>query len=143
MLVSLFSIALNFCLNWTLTFHLGLGHKGLALSTSVVALTNFALLYIMMRRYAGRLETGVVFRDAGEAASWAGACLGAVCWLGSHFFFTVGFPRPRLVEARRRWDDRITGALVFFGAAYLLRVAELHDLVDCGEAAYRAVRSTR
>ena len=41
MFVSLFSIALNFCLNWTLTFHLGLGHKGLALSTSIVALTNF------------------------------------------------------------------------------------------------------
>src|SRR3954454_21953092 len=66
MFVSLFSIALNFCLNWLLTLHLGLGHRGLALSTSVVAVTNFVLLYVMMRRYAGRLETGVMLQTFGK-----------------------------------------------------------------------------
>src|SRR6202162_1509150 len=41
MLVSLCSIAINFCLNYYFTFHLKLGHRGLALSTSLVAFTNF------------------------------------------------------------------------------------------------------
>ncbi|MEP6776979.1 MAG: murein biosynthesis integral membrane protein MurJ, partial [Chthoniobacterales bacterium] len=58
MLVSLLSIAVNFCLNWYFTFRLQLGHRGLALSTSLVAITNFLFLYGMMRRYVGRLETG-------------------------------------------------------------------------------------
>ncbi|HYS96326.1 MAG TPA: murein biosynthesis integral membrane protein MurJ, partial [Chthoniobacterales bacterium] len=49
MIVSIFSIIINFILNWFFMFKIGLGHRGLALSTSLVALTNFLLLYIMMR----------------------------------------------------------------------------------------------
>src|SRR5205807_2155001 len=60
MMVSIFSIVINFGLNWFFMFKLGLGHRGLALSTSLVALTNFLLLYIMMRKYAGSLETGTL-----------------------------------------------------------------------------------
>src|SRR5213595_2180772 len=52
MVVSIFSIVVNFILNWFFMFKVGLGHRGLALSTSLVALTNFVLLYIMMRKYA-------------------------------------------------------------------------------------------
>ena len=62
MLVSLLSIAINFGLNWFFTLNLGLGHRGLALSTSLVAITNFVILYAMMRRYTGRLETGAMIR---------------------------------------------------------------------------------
>src|SRR5205823_11685678 len=62
MLVSLLSILINFGLNWLFTFQLGLGHRGLALSTSLVPITNFLLLYIMMRRYVGRLETGAMLQ---------------------------------------------------------------------------------
>src|SRR5437773_3225939 len=51
MLVSLLSIAVNFGLNWFFAFQLKIGHRGLALSTSIVAIMNFLLLYIMMRRY--------------------------------------------------------------------------------------------
>src|SRR5437660_1112600 len=57
MLVSLLSIAVNFGLNWFFAFQLKIGHRGLALSTSIVAIINFLLLYIMMRRYTHRLET--------------------------------------------------------------------------------------
>src|SRR5713101_8373306 len=60
MLVSLFSIAMNFGLNWFFRFQLGFGHRGLALSTSFVAITNFLLLYIMMRRYTTHLETAAM-----------------------------------------------------------------------------------
>ncbi len=45
MFVAFISIAVNFCLNYFFTFHLKLGHRGLALSTSLVAFTNFLMLY--------------------------------------------------------------------------------------------------
>lgn len=128
MLVSLFSIAVNFCLNWFFTFHLHLGHRGLALSTSAVAITNFLLLYIMMRHYAGRLESGQMLRTLVKLLV-AGAALGAVCAGGQWLFF-------RSLQQLHLWqkalDIAITigaAAAVFFGVAYLLRVAELHDVV--------------
>src|SRR5206468_4142844 len=62
MFVSLTSIAVNFSLNWFFTFRLHLGHRGLALSTSLVAITNFFFLYSMMRHYTGRLETGALLK---------------------------------------------------------------------------------
>ncbi|MGI9089088.1 MAG: murein biosynthesis integral membrane protein MurJ [Chthoniobacterales bacterium] len=128
MLVSILSIALNFCLNWLLTFHFGLGHKGLALSTSCIAVVNFLLLYVMMRLYAGPLETGTLLRTFAKLLV-AGACLGAVCWLGRQFFFAHGIPRSEWQRLVGVLTTVIAGGAVFFGAAYALRVAELHDLV--------------
>src|SRR5437667_9320499 len=58
MMVSIFSIVVNVALNWFFMFKLGLGHRGLAFAVSLVAIINFLLLYIMMRKYAGPLETG-------------------------------------------------------------------------------------
>src|SRR6478609_2832888 len=87
MFVSLFSIGLNIALNWFFTFRLELGHRGLALSTSLVALTNFLILYAMMRRYVGRLETGVMLRTLGKLLL-AGALLGGICLGAQHFLFS-------------------------------------------------------
>ncbi len=129
MLVSILSIVLNFCLNWLLTFHLGLGHKGLALSTSCIAVINFLLLYLMMLRYAGPLETGALLRTFAKLMV-AGACLGAVCWLGVQMFFANGIPHAEWRRLVGVGSTVIAGGAVFFGAAYALRVAELHDLVE-------------
>jgi putative peptidoglycan lipid II flippase len=129
MFVSLFSIALNFCLNYTLTLKLGFGHKGLALSTSVVALTNFALLYLMMRKYAGRLETGAMFSTLAKLLV-AGVCLGTVCWFGTRFFFGAGIPLSEVRKLIGVGTIVVVASAVFFGVAYMLRVAELHDLVE-------------
>lgn len=129
MFVSIFSIALNFGLNWLLTFHLKLGHKGLALSTSLVAMTNFAFLYVMMRHYAGRLETRSLLVSLGKLLL-AGACLGPVCWLGVQFFFRAGIPASEWQKFVGVVTTVAAGTAVFFGAAYLLKVAELHDIVE-------------
>ena len=125
MLVSLLSIAVNFGLNWFFRFRLGWGHRGLALSTSLVAITNFLLLYMMMRSHTGHLETGALIVDAGKARG---------CGRG---------PRARLLRravaisfdrfrSLRIWQKAIEvtdygsgGGAAFFGAAYLLRVAEV------------------
>jgi putative peptidoglycan lipid II flippase len=128
MLVSLGSIAVNFCLNWFFTFHLQFGHRGLALSTSLVAITNFLLLYAMMRRYAGRLETGLMIRTLAKLLI-AGALLAAICLFAQHFIF---FSNGDATSWRKIFGLVITiviGGVAFFGAAYLLHVAELRDVV--------------
>ncbi|MGI8438003.1 MAG: lipid II flippase MurJ, partial [Chthoniobacterales bacterium] len=128
MIVSLISIAVNFALNWLFTFHLGLGHRGLALSTSFVATTNFLLLYAMMRRHIGRLETRAMLASLGKIAL-AGAVLGAVCWSAQHFVFPNA---TRISEWKRIVDVAVTislGGGAFFATAYLLGIAELREVV--------------
>jgi putative peptidoglycan lipid II flippase len=137
MLVSLLSILLNLGLNWFLTLHLHWGHQGLALSTSLVAVTNFLLLYIMMQRYAGgELETGAMVVLLLKLL-FAGALLGAICWLALQFVFQTG---TALSEWKKIVDLAITilvGAATFFGAAFLLRVNEVRDVVELVRGRFR------
>lgn len=128
MLVSIFSIAVNFCLNWVLTFHLRLGHRGLALSTSVVAITNFLLLYLMMWRDAGGLETGRMLRTFAKLLV-AGVALAAICLAANWLFFRTLADQRLLQKAVEVTITIGLSAVVFFGAAYVLRVGELHDVV--------------
>jgi putative peptidoglycan lipid II flippase len=129
MLVSILSILINFALNWFFMFKMKLGHRGLALSTSIVAVTNFLLLYIMMRRYAGRLETGALLKTLSKLAV-AGALLAGVCWLSSQFLFTPGSHIPIWQKILEVSAAVSAGALVFFAAAFALRIAELGEVVD-------------
>jgi len=128
MLVSLFSIGVNFGLNWFFRFRLGWDHRGLALSTSLVAITNFVLLYMMMRRHAARLETRTLLFTLAKLAV-AGLALALIC-LGAQWLFFQSLQDLRI------WQKTIAvvvtaavGSTVFFGAAYLLHVAELRDVV--------------
>jgi putative peptidoglycan lipid II flippase len=78
MLVSLVSILVNVGLNWTLVRGLGLGHVGLALSTSAVALGNCGLLYLFLRRRIGPLGgglAGTLLRIALAAAIMGGVAV--------------------------------------------------------------------
>src|SRR5947207_15790471 len=93
MIISIFSIAINFLLNWFFMFKIGLGHRGLALSTSLVALTNFLLLYIMMRKYAGPLETRAILGLLAKLVIPA-LLLAGICWLALEFLFQSGAPLP-------------------------------------------------
>src|SRR5436309_5178212 len=129
MFVSLTSIAVNFSLNWFFTFHLHLGHRGLALSTSLVAITNFFFLYSMMRHYTKRLETGAMLKTIGKLLL-AGSVLAVICWVASSFFFMRYPHAPGWQNAMVMLVTICCGAGAFFSAAYLLRVTEVHDLVD-------------
>ena len=128
MFVTLTSIAINFSLNWLFTFYLHWGHRGLAFSTSMVAITNFIFLYSMMRHYTGRLETGTMFQTVAKLLL-AGIGLAAICWLASTFFFSVQVDLAAWKNFLALMITIAVGAGVFFGAAYLLRVNEVHDLV--------------
>jgi putative peptidoglycan lipid II flippase len=128
MMVSILSIVINVALNWFFMFRMALGHRGLALSTSLVAITNFLLLYIMMRRQAGRLETSQLFKTLGKVLV-AGAVLAGICWLSLQFFFVpTSMPLWKKIV-----DLGITialGVVTFFGTAFILRVNEIRDVVD-------------
>jgi putative peptidoglycan lipid II flippase len=128
MFVSLLSIAVNFGLNWFFRFKLGWGHHGLALSTSVVAITNFLLLYLMMRKHTIHLETTALMATLLKLIV-AGAVLALVCFGAQWVFF-------QSVQGLRIWHKAIeltitvaVGSGAFFGAAYFLGVAEVQDVV--------------
>ena len=129
MFVSLTSIAVNFSLNWFFTYQLHLGHRGLALSTSLVAITNFFFLYSMMRHYTKHLETGAMLMTVGKLLI-AGTVLAVICWVASSFFFMRHPYAPGWQNLIVLLTTICCGAGAFFSAAYLLRVAEVQDLVD-------------
>lgn len=53
MLISLISIAINYVVAWATVTHTSLGHAGLALSTSAVAMFSFLALFVQLRNTAG------------------------------------------------------------------------------------------
>jgi len=93
MAVSLASIFINACMAWTLVTRAGLGHAGLALSTSCVALFSFLALFLAMRvrigGVYGRRLRSVVLKTllaslAMSAAVWGSSRL-ILAWLGAGF----------------------------------------------------------
>ncbi|MBS0659319.1 MAG: murein biosynthesis integral membrane protein MurJ [Verrucomicrobia bacterium] len=89
--VSFLSIGVNLLLNFTLAQWLGWGHRGLALSTSAIALLNFGLLYHFMRQHLGGLETAALAASLGRLAV-AVAGMAAVC-LTAQFTVLQAFPQ--------------------------------------------------
>lgn len=127
MLVSFGSIVTNYLLNQFFTFHLGLGHRGLALSTGLVATINFLVLYALMARHTHGLETrALVFTLAKLAlagVALAGVCAGAQRWVFAGLA-TMGFA-PKLLGVL----GTIAAAGAVFGAAvWLLGVEEVRDV---------------
>jgi len=129
MMVSILSIAINFVLNWFFMFKLGLGHRGLALAVSLVAIINFLLLYIMMQKHAGSLETGALFGLLAKLLIPL-ALLAGVCWLSLEMIF---YPGAHLPEWQKIFGVLLVigiAAAVFFGSAFLFRVDEVRDVVN-------------
>ena len=89
MMVSFFSIGMNLLLNWFFIFRLGMGHRGLALSTALSATVNFALLYVLMTRVSGSLESRAM---AGTFARCLLATLpiGLIGWVANPWSVSLG-----------------------------------------------------
>ena len=126
MLVSFLSIGLNLSLNYYFMFRLGLGHRGLALSTTICAIVNFILLYFLMLRPAGTLDSGKFLGTLVRCAIASGP-LALVCWavlsFAPPFFPSYGFWPKTLVL----FTTIPAGALAYLGACLLLRVEETTD----------------
>jgi putative peptidoglycan lipid II flippase len=127
--VSFLAIGLNLFLNWLFTFRLGWGHRGLAFSTSLVATINFLLLYGLMRRHTRKLETRRMLAGLGKICA-AGVLLALVCWAANDWWLDA-WERLHFLEKLSALLVAIAvGAAAFFGAAFLLRVDEVRDVVD-------------
>jgi putative peptidoglycan lipid II flippase len=127
MMVSFLSIAVNYVLNQIFTFHLGWGHRGLAFSVGLVALTNFALLYWLMHAQTRRLETKQMMLTLGKLAP-AGAALALVCWAGNHWLLVNANQLGIILRTVLLFTTIGLAAAVFFAVAYLLRIEELDDM---------------
>jgi len=123
MLVSLGSIVVNYATVSLLMRFTKLGHAGLALSTSAVALFSFVFLFWILRNKAG----GVYGRDLASSivkvslASLAMGSVVAALSIGVEGWLGVG----RLGSLVNLALSIPAGLLVFWSACRLLRVAEL------------------
>jgi putative peptidoglycan lipid II flippase len=129
MVTSLFSIVTNYVVAKLTVDYLRIGHRGLALSISVVSIINFALLFYFMRRKLGKIEGRSLFSTFAKV-TLAAAVMGVICW-------TVN----RQIEMRLGTEDlpaRLTtvgvsvavGIIVFYLVARLLRVSELDQMTS-------------
>jgi putative peptidoglycan lipid II flippase len=123
MLVSIASIVINYLVAWTMTRHTKMGHAGLALATSGVALfASVALFWILKERMGGihgrallrsTLKIGLASAIMGGAIALAST--GIQGWLGV----------SRLARLAELAISIPLGVAVFGTACRILRVAEL------------------
>ncbi len=128
MYVSFVAIGINVVLNVIFTYGLRWGHRGLAFSTSVTAIVNFTLLYLLMQRRMGQLETRQMAMTLAKLAV-AGAALAATCLLGRSLLLH-GYDYFSLPEkAGSLFSVILAGGAAFFGASYLTRIEEMQEAV--------------
>jgi putative peptidoglycan lipid II flippase len=123
MLVSIVSIGVNFGMASTMVKFAGLGHAGLALSTSTVALFGFVVLLIVMNRRIHGIHGAELWNSFWKICV-ASAVMAAVCFASSHSLHA--YLGNRL---RTHLIDVIVsiplGGVVFYAMAHWLRIAEL------------------
>ena len=123
MLLSLASIAVNYFTAYFLLRSTSLGHAGLALSTSAVALFGSVALFWILRNRIGGIYGRDLLSSIGKITA-ASVVMGAVVWLSSHGITSV--------LGLTRWG-RVTdlvvsiplGLLVFYSVCRVLKVEEL------------------
>jgi putative peptidoglycan lipid II flippase len=128
MFVSLASVAVNFGLSWALVRWAGMGHEGLALSISVVALLSAAALFEVLRRRVGGLDGRRIASSTARIAI-ASALMAAACLAAQRLHL-----RPSLNVI----VSVPLGAAVFYAAARYLRVRELEAVTA---ACYTSLRN--
>jgi putative peptidoglycan lipid II flippase len=125
--VSLIGIGLNLALNLLNMRVFGLGHVGLALTTSLVATINMAQLAWALR---GRV-------DLGPGAEWAGFI--ARCLIAAAVCGALGFGVERAFALWRVPDILALGPAVALGVAGYFGAARLLGLSESAEA-WRMIR---
>ncbi len=127
MFVSFFSIATNYLLNQFFTFYLGFGHRGLALSTSLVAVINFVILYRLMLRKEGGLDTRSVVSGLVKPLL-SSVPMVLVCLAARHWVF-AGLETMSFVMKIVSVTGTIGVAGAAFGVSVLwLRIEEVEEL---------------
>jgi putative peptidoglycan lipid II flippase len=123
MYVSLSSIVINFAVSWLMITYTQFGHAGLALSTSVVALVNFVVLFAILRGRIGGIHGRSLF------SNFVKVCVGSAT-MGLVVFFTNRFMISMVGSGLRgRLLDLLVsiclGLAVFYGVCRFLKVDAL------------------
>jgi putative peptidoglycan lipid II flippase len=151
MVISLASIVVNAVASyvfraWFSTFYVtpetpnGLGHVGLAISTSCVALVNFLLLAYLLRRKIKRLESRRILSSFLRIVVASGA-------LSASAYFTYAWLAKMLgengfvVRLTETFVPIAVGSVVFFVVARFLRVRELDQAVQALTGRFRRKRA--
>ncbi len=118
------SLAVNLVLNLILMFPLKVG--GLALATSIAAMTNFVMLYVILKKRIGDIGTGRIFSSFGRI-------LTASCVMGIFTFFSgrmllAGEGRSSFLVFSRLVIVIIVSGMVYLAAAYIFRVESVRRL---------------
>jgi putative peptidoglycan lipid II flippase len=129
MVASLLSIIINYAVASLTVEYLGIGHRGLALSISAVAIINFLFLFIFMRRRLGKIE-GRSLAMVFIKVSAASCMMGAVCWLVSRQI-------ERYLGLESLFDRLIVvgvsiviGIAVLYPSARLMKLNEVDQLTE-------------
>jgi putative peptidoglycan lipid II flippase len=130
MLVSLASILINLAAASTMVKLAGLGHLGLALSTSAVALFGSAALFMLLRKRVERLY-GRALASSVAKVLFASAVMGLACYLSSRGVHRL-LGAHKLAQIADVAISIPLGAMVYYVVCRTLRVAEL-------EAAWHAL----
>ncbi|MBK9314057.1 MAG: murein biosynthesis integral membrane protein MurJ [Acidobacteria bacterium] len=124
MIASLISIITNYAVASYTVEYLKIGHRGLALSISAVAIGNFLLLFFFLRRKLGGIEGRSLALTFGKV-SFASAIMGAVSWwLSGQIESKLGMASlsSRIINVGAAIS---IGLVIFYFAASILRVKEL------------------
>jgi putative peptidoglycan lipid II flippase len=130
MIVSLVSILINAAAASTMVKLAGLGHAGLALSTSVVALVSSAVLFEVLRRRIGGVQGRRLFASFFKI-SCASLAMGAACAVSSRLIAHL-FGLSRIARAVDLAVSIPLGLVVFYLGCKMVQLPEL-------EAAKRAL----
>lgn len=132
MMISLISIATNYTFNHLFVREFGFGHRGLALSTSLVALFNFLALFLLLRKKIERMEGRRILTSLVKIGV-ATAIMSLVCWISWRGALDVVASRGLVSQLLLALIPIALGGSTFLLACWRLKVPEW-------ELAIRAVR---
>lgn len=107
----------------------GLGHVGVALATSTVALVNFAALAFFMRRSIGRLNGKQILSSFIKIAL-ASVILSVVCYASSKAMLNYVGKGSLLINIADALIPIALGGTAFLAAAKFLRIEEMDKLYN-------------
>jgi putative peptidoglycan lipid II flippase len=107
----------------------GLGHVGVALATSSVALVNFFALALMMRKRIERIDGREIIRAFVKIAI-ASAVMSAVCYFSYHFLARQFGIQTFLFKFVEAFVPIALGGITFFLMAKILRVSEINKVYN-------------
>ena len=123
MYISLLSVLINAGVAFGLTRYTGMGHAGLALSTSAVAIFGFVLQFWIIR---GRIG-GVYGRDLAASVlkiAVASAVMGGVVWVSTHLM-AARFGVSQFGRLADLCVSLPAGLAAFYAACRVLKVPDL------------------